>query len=691
MPRVPTYRFSQVSERPMADFSLRVQVTPDLFGASVGRAIGEAGRAVAGSVRQVSHVVADIQEKADHARALDAGTQLQSFTDEMVAEAQQSQRGKNALGLEDRLSGKFEERAGEIAGELSTMRQRQDFQRITDRVRLSMTRKVRAHTNVEAEKYYDSLMAESIRARAESSLAGMYDPAEVRESVEDQVSIWRSYAKKRGLPEKMIENRAREIASVQHAKTVEKLISEDRHNEALQHFKDNKSDLRPQDRTALKKMLDASSLRERAQVVTDTMLHSETDFMGNPVKQPTLGEALEQVREIDDPALRDEVQRRVVEFFRLQRSAERFEQESNFERFFDELGRNGGDLQAVIDANQSQYDALDSGQVRALEARTRELRGSLAPEDRKETLENTLAAYRLSRMVDQGFVQTEEGDQIPWTPARILGWASANGLTVTQGKDVLERWHNAQNGTLQLSLTQFERVMTSVTGLSGKKLDEKIAEHPELWDLTRESLPLGQPVEDDQVKRVVSRLLAEGEAIGQGFLGGDPDQTLLEAQAAGKVNVWLPNLTEFEKAQMRLTLESLPTDIGQINDVETVLRQMKKYAPVNAGGLGLPTPINPDTGLPMDFEEAILVGPQGEELVDPTGGQVTEEIERRRGLGLSTPAPRSPERDQLPDPESAGPLAPSDDQIDLVLRVMALSGSSEEEVQQMSRVLRGGE
>ena len=281
---------------------------------------------------------------------------------------------------------------------------------------------------------------------------------------------------------------------------------------------------------------------------------------------------------------------RVLRDSSLRRAAIAGEQDQVYDSAYREI-LNGKPYDQAVNAQME--SAMRPEQIKALRSEA----GLGKQRTTEKNYANIAQAIDLQGVIDAGVVVDDTNKDAPprkVTKSMVFAEAVNRNLTPAQTEDVLKYYDDRQKVDT-VSVTDVNRVLESK---ALGTLKDNAKKYPELLTEIQRSLPPGKKATDEEIGKIATKLLAEGEKRGGGA-GYGSDVTYLQAKQMGVEDDWLPNVDDLEERAIAKTVtESLKLPV---DNAGLVVRRFKKYAVE-----GYPTPIA--NGRPMTTEEATFMG-----------------------------------------------------------------------------------
>lgn len=282
------------------------------------------------------------KQRADDARVKEAYSKLVRAEQDLLLNPKTgayTKKGKDAFTVPDEYSVQFDKIAGDIESELSSDSQRQMFNEIKMQRKTSFDGDLKQHLSKEAQIYEKQVNESALSATFDEAVLNYKSPEKVAGSLNIQEGIIRDMGEKQGMAPEVIEQMVSEQKAKTHAGVIERFLSNGEDMAASEYFKANKDSITDgETRMRIEKALEDGSLRGESQRQSDAIMSQGL----------SMTKALEEVKKIEDPKLRDLVQDRVRGEFALKRAAERDATEQNHISALNILDKNGGNIDEVM-------------------------------------------------------------------------------------------------------------------------------------------------------------------------------------------------------------------------------------------------------------------------------------------------------------------------------------------------------
>lgn len=329
MPTVPDIPRQQVEQRALPGVRLSGDVSPDAFGAAIGRGTQDIAQALDRRDTLRQRVVAEEREKAERTAFFNVDSQLAAWDNEEQIKAQ-SKRGSEAFALPDDLRQRRAAKVAEIEKGITSERVRESFRQSAQARGLDVDAQVQRHVAREREDYRIA----TVKAAVETSQNVAWTKAGDGFAVDTEVARQRLILREglQGSPKEEVDLALAESASRTYAGAISALIDQNRPDLAKQEMARVGAFILPGQAKGLRDALAVADERATSQRLVDDLL--ARDANGN---LPPLDVALAQVRERvgDNAALREEAERRLVSMHGLHQRADQERDDTLFRKSYD--------------------------------------------------------------------------------------------------------------------------------------------------------------------------------------------------------------------------------------------------------------------------------------------------------------------------------------------------------------------
>lgn len=326
MPTVRTYGARQVAARPAAPAYRTNTPSAESYGAG----LAETGARIATGL--LDQVETARRNQLDQIALLDADTAAGEAFNRLMYDpttGAMTVKGKDALGLEQRVPEVFDKVGAEISSKLTNERQRISFQRAFQNRRESMASQLSQHAFRETQAWDADRTKAAITLSADAAIANASDLAKVADELDHGRAVITDFGRRNGMSQEAIDRQLLDYRTQVHTGIIDRYLSANLDQAAEAYYDETRDQISGDAQARIEKALDAGSLRGRAQRETDQILAAGG----------TLTEQREKARAIEDPELRDEVMSRLEHEATVRAAAERAQDETTLRGAYDIVDR----------------------------------------------------------------------------------------------------------------------------------------------------------------------------------------------------------------------------------------------------------------------------------------------------------------------------------------------------------------
>lgn len=324
---MPTVRYGppKVDTAPLPGVRKQAAETAGSTGADYHRTeaaawgnIAQTGLGVASTFDQLAK---EERARADDTALLKAETQLGQAENNYLYNPDTGalgRKGEAAMPLPEESTAWFTKTASDIAGGLSTDRQRAMFAKVQENHALNLDGTVRRHVFGEMQNFEKTELQSYVETSVSSAVANASDPRRVGVELQNITDAIHKHAARIGLGPA---GEKRAIADAQtdvHVGVIGQLLADGKDKAAQVYFEETKSQINGEKIAHIEAALEEGATRGESQRQADTI----TGAGG------TLTEQLAKVRAIEDPKLRDAVRERVEHESAISDRAKREQEEA---------------------------------------------------------------------------------------------------------------------------------------------------------------------------------------------------------------------------------------------------------------------------------------------------------------------------------------------------------------------------
>lgn len=549
MPTVPVYGGPRVATAPLPG----ARLSPDAPAAAFTPAPGPD---LSGVTRVVAEIAQQEKQKADQVAVLDADNQLGQLQDTILYDPQRgvlNARGKNALDASSGVADQWQTGVSKIAAGLKNDDQRMAFQRMAMLRGLDLHQTVERHVSSELRAYDDDTTKAAIGNAINDGLTNFGDPARVDQAVQKAQAILKDYAKRNGLSADVLQGQLADTTSRIHAGVIDRMLAVGQDQAARSYYDAHKAALTGADADSVDKALEEGTTRGESQRQADTIMGKATSRAA----------ALDMVREISDPKIRDLTEDRVNRAWSERTQAEQEQREQTYLTATNLIDQHPGRLPRDV-IPPSQWATLTLEQRNALERRA------------EEPTSNDDKAWLSFMALDEQAI-----GQMPRSTFEAKYWSRFDAQHRSRA-DAL--WHNArdaaqnpkrENPELASTLTYNERVFTALSN-AGVIPPNKTT----LSQLSKDQAATARAFDTEAARRVEEYQLTE--LGGKRKATGDEIQRIVDRMAITVfVNkphardpqqvAGLAHLTDDEKGNAYVPIGKIPD--AERNRIEALIQQ----------------------------------------------------------------------------------------------------------------------
>lgn len=573
MPRVPVYE-QKVAPAALPGVRLGATTSPRTFGADIGAGLANVGDAV-------NKVYLEEKKKADQIAVLDADRAIVEFETSSLYDPKAgalTKRGRDAFGLPDTLLGAYDAKVAEIEKGLTNDEQRLAFKRSAISRRLDFDRTLQRHVASEIRKY-DDQATESYLANETDAAIASGDMDRIALSIDRSRAALVDHQKRNGLPPEWLNQRIAAVQTKVHGGTIDRLLATGQDLAAKAYYGEHKAEIGGTELARIEKALEVGTLRGESQRQADGILAKHRD----------LTEAMAQARKIGDPDVRDEVERRVKDYFATAKAAEAEKRTEAYRRAANTLNQNGGDFGRVAPGDLAYLDGEQYVKLRALARHVRE--GT-------EPVTDYGAYYSLLQLAGNDATRAKFLQVDLMEHRHELDNAKFSELARLQAN---LRSGKADDETLDGYRTKKQVVDDALASIRVDPTPKPGTKHAETVNTFRKRVDeeilamqrqTGKKATSADVQEVVDRLLIQGTVPGSGWVFDDRKR-LFELQPGEAFDVGADEIPaaerkKIEEALTRANRPVTPATVAELFRMRHVRGEQPTEKPAGSGAIGAP-------------------------------------------------------------------------------------------------------
>lgn len=282
----------------------------------------------------VTRVVDELHQKAaaeaDQLAVLHADNQLDTLQRQIEQQARDTYTGQRALEATPKALTQWDTDAAKIGDTMQTPRQRVAFEQRLLARRQELAGGLDRWADAEHTRFRDQTFGAALDARVNAAV-GTDDPTQRATALAEGRAILTDYARQAGWAPEVLQQKTGDFTSKIHLGVLDRLLTAGDDRTAEAYYAANKAQIDGADRGRVEQALEVSSTRRASQIEADRITASAS----------TLTAALQLVRAIDDPKLRDAVHERVRQAFAEREVAERDAREARLLDATNRIERSG--------------------------------------------------------------------------------------------------------------------------------------------------------------------------------------------------------------------------------------------------------------------------------------------------------------------------------------------------------------
>jgi hypothetical protein len=311
-PAVPRRSQGTVGTAPLPGVRTPVDVPGAAFRAP-------AGIDPTGISRDIAEVIDRHRQHADTVIMLDADNKLAELESSLRTNATKL-KGKDALGATQQATDGWQQGVSDIESSLTSEQQREQFRLRAASRYIGLKSFTENHGADEWDRFQAQTTDTAIKNRMSDAIANYRDPQTVARNAVEARSIIQNAGRRNGWDTETTDRKVAESLSAIHAGVISRYLAAGDDLGAKEYYEKSKSQLLGEHRDNIEASLKEGSTRGESQRQADAITAKATDRAS----------ALEAVRKISDPGVRDATEERVNRFFSEKRQAETEDREDRY-------------------------------------------------------------------------------------------------------------------------------------------------------------------------------------------------------------------------------------------------------------------------------------------------------------------------------------------------------------------------
>jgi len=360
---VPTYDRKIITTAPLRPAQLD-QVSPDAFGAGLGRDIQRASGIVQNQILEPAW------QEANQARTNDALLQVGKKRRELAQKLKDA-KGEQSMVVGDQVAKEFAAFRDETRGKLANDAQRAAFDPQAGHLGLGLDEQIGAHVDGQMRVVAQERTSGLIDLHGKNAVDNRHDHALAIGDLDQATTTFENYAKTQGMPQEAINAQKAKLRSEYLSQIIGSHLADNNAAAAKQWFTQHQTELEPAQRNSLSKALDVEDLRGQSQAKADQIMAYNLDKFKDPATgqhngdwAATTDSAMAAVQNIADPKLRDETQARVEHALAVQQKMASDRQSQNFNTAYDLANQPGSTMDSIPATIMSTMDAGQKERLR---------------------------------------------------------------------------------------------------------------------------------------------------------------------------------------------------------------------------------------------------------------------------------------------------------------------------------------
>lgn len=253
-------------------------------------------------------IVKEERAKADQVVVLDADRRMSELANTLLYDPQTgalNQHGTKAFGVPEQVHAAWTKGLGEIGASLTTEAQRISFMRLSNERTLDVTNTIQKHVSVELQQHDNAVTDASVANERSAAILNYDRSGRVTAGIARQKAMLQDYATRNGLPSEWTDEKVAQATSQTQLGVVERMLATGQDQAASAYYAEYQKDFVAGDAVSVERALEEGSTRGASQRAADKILATTNSE----------GAALDAVKQIDDPKIRDMTHDRVRQHY----------------------------------------------------------------------------------------------------------------------------------------------------------------------------------------------------------------------------------------------------------------------------------------------------------------------------------------------------------------------------------------
>lgn len=311
MPEVPVYNRPQIQAQNIPNARANVETSLETFGG--GQSAANLGNTVVGLADKYA---TEEKKKADDLKNLQTDKAFTDLETRILYDSKNgalTKRGEDSFALPDQVDAEYKKGLEEISKGLNNADQKMAFEKMAASRKGDIDRKVQVHMSGERVKFDDATTESFLTNERGAAVLAYNDPIRIQQSLDRQQIEIAKHADRNGLPPEWVQSKMQDAVSKTQSGVVNRMLDLGDDRKAKAYFDEHKEQFSGQDVGHMEKMLEEGSIRGESTRKSDAIV----------AQGLSMSQAMEQVKKIEDPKIRDATSDRVRQDFQIKEAARR--------------------------------------------------------------------------------------------------------------------------------------------------------------------------------------------------------------------------------------------------------------------------------------------------------------------------------------------------------------------------------
>lgn len=277
------------------------------------------------------------KEHADTLAALDAKNQLSNAETQILYDPEDGallKKGKDAVQVPGIVADKYSQSYNEIRDSLQNDSQKLAFDEYYKQNSANLNRTVQTHVGEELHKFDNETTVAVVSNERGIAVTNYQNPDLIQQSITNQNDEIKKWAARNGVPDDspILTDKIRDATSKTQAEVISRMLDNNQDLQAQNYYSQVKGQLSGDEIGKIEKQLQVGSLKGSSQRKADEITNVNESYQ----------DALEDVKDIQDPKLRDATQERVKNYFDAQKQASLYDREQTLQQATNDIVTSNG-------------------------------------------------------------------------------------------------------------------------------------------------------------------------------------------------------------------------------------------------------------------------------------------------------------------------------------------------------------